>query len=141
DLTWPALGPERSRWLYPIGSVARAGGPLALGSDWNVSSMVPLEAIQTAVTRRNPADSLSDALLPGEAIDLTTALTAYTLGSARALGLDQQTGSLAVGKLADLIVLGANLEQVSVFQLARVPVRLTLLEGVPVHGRLEDLAR
>lgn len=141
DLTWPALGPERSRWMYPIGSVVRAHGPLALGSDWNVSSLVPLLAIQVAITRRDPADSTAPQMLPEQSIDLLTALRAYTLGSARALGLDDSTGSLTVGKLADLVVLGDDIERVSVNRLGAVPVLLTLFGGVPVHGRLEDLAR
>lgn len=141
DLTWPALGPERNRWLYPIGAVVRAGGPLAFGSDWNVSSLVPLEAIQVAITRRDPADSVGPPLLPEQAVDLPTALRAYTLGSARALGLDQETGSITVGKAADLVVLGENLEQVSPFRLGRVPVLLTLVDGQAVHGRPEDLRR
>jgi predicted amidohydrolase YtcJ len=120
--------------------VVRANGPLALGSDWGVSSLVPLLAIQVAITRRDPADSTAPQMLPEQAIDLMTALRAYTLGSARALGLDDDTGSLTVGKRADLVVLGADVERVSVNRLGAVPVLLTLFEGVPVHGRLEDLA-
>jgi hypothetical protein len=141
DLTWPALGPERSRWMYPIASVVRAGGQLAMGSDWNVSSLVPLAAIQVAITRRDPDDTTAAQMLPEQAIDLATALRAYTLGSARALGLDEETGSIATGKAADLVVLGADIERVSVNRLAKVPVLLTLLEGKPVHGRIEDLLR
>ena len=141
DLTWPALGPERSRWMYPIASVVRAGGPLALGSDWNVSSLVPLLAIQVAMTRRDPADSTAEQMLPEQSIDLLTGLRAYTLGSARALGLDAETGSIEAGKLADLVVLGGEIEAVSPNLLGKVPVLLTLLEGVPVHGKFEDLLR
>jgi predicted amidohydrolase YtcJ len=141
DLTWPALGPERSRWLYPIGAVSRAKGELAFGSDWNVSSLVPLEAIQTAITRRDIADSTAPELLPEQSIDLMTALRAYTLGSARALGLDRETGSLTVGKLADLVILGEDVERVSRYRLAQVPVLVTMVEGVPVYGKLEDLTR
>jgi len=141
DLTWPALGPERSRWMYPIGSVVHAGGPLAMGSDWNVSSLVPLLAIQVAITRRDPEDSTGPQMLPEQAIDLMTGLRAYTLGSARALGIENETGSIVAGKSADLVVLGEAIEQVSPNRLGKVPVLLTLLEGVPVHGKLEDLLR
>ena len=38
ELTIPFLGPERSRWQYPFGSLLRAGAQLAFGSDWSVSS-------------------------------------------------------------------------------------------------------
>jgi predicted amidohydrolase YtcJ len=136
DLTWPALGPERSRWIYPIGSVVRAGGRLALGSDWNVSSYVPMAAIQVAVTRRDSRDTLGTGaqLLPEQAIDLETALRGYTIGSAYALGLDQETGSIVTGKAADLVVLGEDLRTVSQTRLARVPVLLTLVAGKAVHG-------
>jgi predicted amidohydrolase YtcJ len=142
DLTLPALGPERSRWIYPIGSVVRAGGRLALGSDWNVSSYLPMEAIQVAVTRRNPRDTLgaSEPLLPEQAIDLETALRGYTIGSAYALGLDRETGSLTQGKAADLVVLGQDLRAVSLNRLARVPVLLTMIAGKTVHGDLASLA-
>jgi predicted amidohydrolase YtcJ len=46
ELTEPFLGPERSRWLYPIKSVVDTGAVVVAGSDWSVSSMNPLEAIQ-----------------------------------------------------------------------------------------------
>jgi len=141
DLTWPALGPERSRWMYPIGSVVRAGGPLAMGSDWNVSSLVPLLAIQVAITRRDPEDSTGDQMLPEQAIDLMTGLRAYTIGSARAMGLEAETGTIAAGKSADLVVLGEEIEKVSPNRLGKVSVLLTLLEGIPVYGKLEDLLR
>ena len=141
DLTWPALGPERSRWIYPIGSVVRAGGRLALGSDWNVSSYVPMAAIQVAVTRRDSRDTLGagERLLPEQAIDLETALRGYTIGSAYALGLDQETGSITTGKAADLVVLGEDLRMVSPTRLARVPVLLTMVVGKAVYGGIGTL--
>ncbi len=133
DLTWPGLGPDRSRWLYPIGAVARAGAALALGSDWNVSSLVPLEAIQVAVTRRDPSNPAGDALLPEQAVDVGSGLAAYTLGSARALGLDRISGSLVAGKAADLVVLEADLERIGPTGLGRVRVVQTLVGGRVVY--------
>lgn len=139
DLTWPVLGPERSRWLYPIGSVARTGAPLAFGSDWNVSSANPLEAIKVAVTRRGPNDTTGRVLVPEEAIDLMTALRAYTLGSAYALGHDDQTGSLTVGKVADLIVLDGDITTVPVDRLHTVKVLATVVNGGTVFGDLSQV--
>jgi hypothetical protein len=137
DLTWPVLGPERSRWLYPMGSVAKTGAPLAMGSDWNVSSVNPLEAIQTAVTRRGIRDTTGQVLVAEEAVDLMTALRAYTLGSAWALGLDGETGSLREGKAADVIVLDADITSLPVTRIHAMKVLLTMLEGAPVHGSLD----
>ncbi len=133
DLTWPKLGPARSRWIYPIGSVVRAGGVLALGSDWSVSSLKPLDAIQIAVTRQGLDEPRRPPLVPEEAIDLPTALAGYTIGSAYANGLEQDTGSIEVGKAADLVVIERNLFEVSPFEIAKQRVLLTLLDGKPVH--------
>jgi predicted amidohydrolase YtcJ len=140
DLTWPALGPDRSQWIYPINAVLQAGGRIAFGSDWSVTSLVPLEGIQVAVTRRDPADSLGLQLLPEQAITLEAALRAYTLGAAYANGLDSLTGSLSVGKAADLVVLEADLRELPPHRIAGVRVLLTLLDGKPVHGSLDSLS-
>jgi predicted amidohydrolase YtcJ len=133
ELTWPALGPERSRWIYPIGSIARSGAVLAFGSDWSVSSLNPLDAIQVAVTRQGLAEPRRPPLVAEEAIDLPTALAAYTIGSAYANGLEAETGSIEVGKSADLVVLSANLFEVPPAEIHRQRVLLTLLEGQPVY--------
>jgi predicted amidohydrolase YtcJ len=119
----------------------RAGGRLALGSDWNVSSYVPMEAIQVAVTRRSPRDTTGTGpqLLPEQAVDLETALRGYTIGSAYALGLDQETGSITTGKAADLVILGEDLRVVGPTRLAKVPVLLTMVAGRTVHGDLGSL--
>src|SRR3990170_2147259 len=53
-LTIPFLGPERTGWQYPFGSLLRAGARLAFGSDWAVSTPNPLEEIEVAVRRVSP---------------------------------------------------------------------------------------
>ena len=129
DLTEPVLGPARSRWLYPIGSVSRAGAPLAAGSDWSVSSMNPLQAIQVAVTRRPPDTTTGPAWLPEQRVTLATILTAYSEGGAWAAGEESRTGTLEVGKAADLIVLDRNLYRIPPVEIRAVKVLLTLLDG------------
>jgi len=128
-LTEPVLGPERSRWLYPIGSVAKTGAHLAAGSDWSVSSMNPLEAIQVAVTRRAPEAAAGPPWIPEEVADLRTMLVAYTSGGAYAAGEEVTKGTLEPGKEADLIVLDRDLYRVPATQIHAAKVLLTLFGG------------
>lgn len=133
-LTEPRLGPERSQWLYPLGALQRAGAMLAGGSDWSVSSVNPLHGVQVAVTRRSltaPADA--PAWLPEQALDLPTALAAYTNGGAFVSFEEKDSGSLEVGKLADLIVVDQNLFEIPVQQIHTARVVWTLLEGREVY--------
>ena len=81
---------------------------LAAGSDWSVSTPNPLAAIHVAVNRTAAPgyeEGEYDAFLPEQAIDLATSLTAYTAGSAWVNHLDGDTGTIEVGKFADLVVL------------------------------------
>lgn len=133
ELTEPGLGPERSRWLYPIGSVMRSGAMIAGGSDWSVSSMNPLDAIQVAVTRRGVDDSTGSAWIPQEIVDLPTMLAAYTINGAYVNHQENETGSIEVGKAADLIVLDRNLFEIPVHEIHNAKVLLALLEGREVH--------
>jgi predicted amidohydrolase YtcJ len=128
-LTIPVLGPERSNYIYPIGSVLRAGAVVAFGSDWSVSSMNPLEAIQVAVTRKSPEGGEAPALLPNEAITLADALAGYTIAAAYADFDEATTGSIEVGKSADLIVVDKNLFAIPAEEIHTAKVTLTLFEG------------
>jgi hypothetical protein len=105
-LTIPFLGVERATWQYPFGSLLRAGARLAMGSDWAVSTPNPLIEIEVAVNRilRHPRIP-PDPLLPAERLSLEDAIRAFTLGSAYVNHLDEATGSISVGKLADLTIL------------------------------------
>jgi predicted amidohydrolase YtcJ len=115
DLTIPFLGEERSAWQYPIGAIARQRSPLAFGSDWPVSSPDPLAEMHVAVTRtRVPepgtiGEEEEGAFLPEQRVDLSTAVHAFTLGSAYVNHLDDVTGSISAGKHADLVVLDRDI--------------------------------
>jgi predicted amidohydrolase YtcJ len=129
DLTLPVLGPARSRWLYPIGSVARTGAMIVVGSDWPVSSMNPIEAIQVAVTRRGPTEPEGPAWIPEEKVDLATMLAAYTINGAYLNREEKETGSIEPGKAADLIVLDRDLFKAVPEKIHEAKVVLTLLAG------------
>jgi len=130
ELTEPRLGPARSRWLYPFGSLERSGAMLAGGSDWSVTTANPLHAIQVAVTRRPlTAPAGAPAWLPDERLDLPAALAAYTMGGAFVNFEEHDSGSLEPGKFADLIVLDQNLFAIPVERIHQAKVLWTLREG------------
>jgi hypothetical protein len=141
DLTEPRLGPKRSGYQYPMASMVRTGAIVAAGSDWSVSSMNPLEGIQVAVTHRALDDSTGALWEPDERVDLPTILRAYTLGGAIASEQDSLTGSIAVGKAADLIVISEDLFILPVHHIARAHVLLTLLGGREVFRDSTAIAR
>ena len=139
DLTEPYLGPERSRWLYPIRSLVDSGARVAFGSDWDVSSMNPLPAIEVGVTRQDPEDPDSPIWLPEERVDLGTMLAGYTTGGAWLNFLETKTGSIEVGKAADLAVLDRDLFEISPQEISDTRVTMTLLDGKVIY-RSQDTA-
>ena len=128
-MTEPYLGPARSRWLYPIASVVRTGAVVTGGSDWSVSSLDPLEAIEVGITHRDPGDTVTAPWHPLERVDLPTMIALYTINAAWAHRLDRETGSIEVGKLADLIVLDRNLFELPAGRIHEARVVRTLFEG------------
>jgi predicted amidohydrolase YtcJ len=134
ELTLPFLDPERAGWQYPWASLRRAGAPLAFGSDWTVSTADPLEEIEVAVHRVAPDDRDGEPFLPAERLDLPAALAAFTSGSAHALRLEAETGSVTPGKLADLAVLDRDPFDPAAGPIGDVRVLATLVEGEPVHA-------
>jgi predicted amidohydrolase YtcJ len=135
ELTIPFLGEERSRQQYPFGDLLRSGAKIVAGSDWNVSSPDPLKGIHVAVNRaqHGQGDQQRRPFYPEQALTLTEALTAYTEGSAWANHLDDVTGSIAVGKYADLAVLDRDIFAGPPEDIGAARVRTTYLDGVPVH--------
>jgi predicted amidohydrolase YtcJ len=134
ELTLPFLEPERAGWQYPWASLRRAGAVLAFGSDWTVSTADPLAEIEVAVRRVAPDDRQAEPFLPAERVDLPTALNAFTIGSAYALRLEAETGSVTPGKLADLAVLDRDPFDEPSGPIADARVLATLVEGQPVHA-------
>jgi len=138
ELNLPFVGEERLGWFYPIRGIINAGGMVAFGSDWFVSTANPFPQIETAVTR---IDAYGDGepFIPGETIDLQSALAAFTINAAFVNGIEDSTGSIEIGKAADLIVLDRNLFAIDPKEISDAKVLLTLLDGVPVHGDLAAL--
>jgi predicted amidohydrolase YtcJ len=111
-LTEPFLGPDRAAQQYPFASLLRAGARLAMGSDWGVSTPNPLIEIEVAVNRviRHPRlQPPPPPFIPTERISLEAAIHGFTMGSAYVNHLDDTTGSITVGKLADLAVIDRDL--------------------------------
>ncbi|MEW2403651.1 amidohydrolase [Streptomyces sp. NPDC046862] len=138
ELTLPFLGPERGARQYPFGDLLRAGATLAAGSDWPVSSPDPLQAIHVAVNRVSPdAPEGTPEFLPGQRLDLGAAIAAYTAGSAYVNHLDDITGSITVGRAADLVVLDRDPFAGPPEEIAATRVLETFVEGVRVHAAPE----
>ena len=137
DLTLPFLGEPRSAWQYPFGDLLRSGAVLAAGSDWSVSSPDPMAAIHTAVNRKaapGHEEGEYDAFLPEQAIDLATSLAAYTAGSAWVNHLEADTGTIEVGKYADLALLDRDPFAGPADLIGATRVLQTFVEGERVYA-------
>ena len=97
--------PPKPVVVVPLRMLLDAGVELAGSSDHPVSGYDVLAAVEAAVRRHTKGGRLSE---PEEAITAEEALRAYTLGSAKALGVEHEAGSLTPGKRADLVVLSGD---------------------------------
>ena len=144
NLNLPVVGMDRVQRMYPIASMVEAGATIVGGSDWNISSLNPLEAIEVALLRQDwiANDGLTkaeveqlDTLNPSERVDLETMLRAYTSTGAWAMHQDQETGTLSPGKRADLIVLSHDLFSIEPQLISTVQVEKTFLDGELVYQK------
>ncbi|WP_329191576.1 amidohydrolase [Streptomyces sp. NBC_01435] len=127
------VGAERWHKAWPLRSLHEAGAVLALSSDWNVAEMDPMVGIHTAVTRRPLGGGAP--WMPQETISVETAVHGYTMGSAYANFLEDERGSLTVGKAADFVVLSRD-----ILRAAPEDIPGTVAETVVVGGVVEHTA-
>lgn len=126
---------QRSRWSYPWRSLLDAGASLAFGTDAPVEAIEPIRTLHAAVTRTEPSGEPEGGWYPEQRVRLHEAVRAYTVGSARAERADATRGSLAAGKLADLVVLSLDPFAVEPARLLEARVDLTVVGGRIVHER------
>jgi predicted amidohydrolase YtcJ len=142
DTMMVRCGPERQAKMYRPRSLLQSGARISAGTDWPAagyySTFKPLEAIQIGVTRKQLSKTDADPCLApaAERLELAEALTAYTIGAAHQLRLEQKVGTIEVGKLADLIVIDKNLFEMPASQIGKASVQLTMMNGAVTHGTL-----
>lgn len=112
---------NRTKLLMPAGALLEAGATVTLSSDWDADELYPLAKIETAVRRKRNG-------VP----DVATAIETMTINGAIALRHADRTGSIEVGKFADLVILSDNILDMPVSQIGDVEVEATLLQGEAV---------
>lgn len=118
DWARPFIGKKRAHQLMPLRKLYDSGANVTLSSDWNVNPLSPLASIANAIRLKQDG-------LPS----LEVAIDAYTLNAAKALGLSTITGSITVGKSADLVVLNQNILTAKPSDIIRTKVIYTMLRG------------
>lgn len=132
------LGDARVDTCHPIRSLLEAGAEVVYGSDWPAAALDanPWTGLAGMLTRADPTGTYSGTVGADQAITLDEALPLFTTNAARALGMEGQTGVLAVGASADLIVLPRALDGSSAAEIGQMRPDVTLFEGVVAHGAL-----
>ena len=127
------IGPIRIKTTYAFRTLLDNGGRLAFGSDWTVAPLDPTLGVYAAVTRRTLDGKHPNGWVPEQKIPVEEALRAYTAGNAYATFDEATRGTLAPGRVADVVVLDRNLFTVPPDSLGRVRVRFTIVGGKVVY--------
>ncbi|MGD2104789.1 MAG: amidohydrolase [Anaerolineae bacterium] len=121
----PSIGEERASRVDPVATLMRPGLLVAGGSDSTVTPLGPLIGVHAAVNHS----------LPRECVTVQQALELYTVNAARIAFEEAEKGSLEVGKLGDLVVLGEDPFEVDSNRILEIPVEMTVIGGQVVYRR------
>lgn len=129
------IGHERCKTTYAFRTFLNHGVRLAFGSDWTVAPLDPLQGIYAAVTRATLDGKNPGGWFPEQKLTLAEAIEAFTMGSAYAEFREKEKGSLTAGKLADVVVLDADLFSIKPEQIKDASVRWTVVGGKIVYEK------
>jgi predicted amidohydrolase YtcJ len=129
------IGPERAARGWISGSIAKAGGLLAFGSDWPVVTLDPLKGLHVAVNRTTLDGVPEGGWNPEERLPLRRAIDGYTRNAAWASFDEQRKGTLARDMLADIVVLSSNIFELPPSKLTDAIVDVTIFDGKVVYRR------
>lgn len=129
------IGPERSKTTYAFRTFLENKVRLALGTDWSVAPLNPMETIYAAVTRATLDGKNPNGWVPEQKITVAEAVEAYTLGSAYAEFQEREKGSVTPGKLADLVILSDDIFSIPKPAIRDVKVEKTIVSGRVVYER------
>jgi predicted amidohydrolase YtcJ len=119
------VGRERTRWVYPFKTLIREGIIVASSSDYPVEPLNPILGIWAA-TNRSFAD---------ENLTVEEALKTYTINAAYASFSEEKSGTIEVGKFADLTILSDDLFSIPPYKIRDVTVEMTIVNGKIVYTR------
>lgn len=123
------IGPKLALRMYPFRQLRDAGARLSAGSDWFFTDENPWNDIEAGTTSRDPGVVDQKPMLPASALDLNTLVRARTIGAAYQMFNEKITGSIEVGKQADLVVINQNIFEVAVERVHDTKVLMTFLAG------------
>jgi predicted amidohydrolase YtcJ len=126
-------GDRRAASAFPIHSVLAKGGHVAFGTDWPVTDLNPLLGVRNAVLRQSYNGEPPQGWIPSEKVSIDESIRAYTLGSAYAAHREKDEGSIETGKLADFLVLSANITKIPTNTIQNVTVVRTFVGGRQVY--------
>jgi predicted amidohydrolase YtcJ len=129
------IGRDRSSRTYAFRTFLDHGVRLALGTDWEVAPLDPMQTLYAAVTRATLDGKNPNGWFPEQKLTIAEAVEAYTLGSAYAEFQDQQKGSISPGKLADMVLLSDDLFTIRPEEIRNVKVLKTFVGGKIVWER------
>ena len=123
------IGHDRASRTYAFRTFLDHGVRLALGTDWEVAPLDPMQTVYAAVTRATLDGKNPGGWFPEQKLSLAETIEAYTLGSAYAEFQENEKGSITTGKLADLVLLSDDLFTIAPEQIRNVHVLKTIVGG------------
>ncbi len=123
------IGHDRSSRTYAFRTFLDHGVRLALGTDWEVAPLDPMQTVYAAVTRATLDGKNPGGWFPEQKLTVPETIEAYTMGSAYAEFQDSVKGSITPGKLADIIVLSDDIFTIAPEKIRDVHVLKTILGG------------
>jgi predicted amidohydrolase YtcJ len=133
EVAGPMAGSRMTQYMYPFRSLIDGGAYFALSSDWGVSTLNPFQIMETAITRQPPRkEGNHPVFLPEQRMSREECVKGYTINAAEAAWRAQDTGSLTVGKFADIIILDRDIMTCDAYDIGDTQVMLTLLGGKEV---------
>jgi predicted amidohydrolase YtcJ len=130
----PRIGNDRNNQQYQLASMVKSGARISYGSDWPVTSYIPLAALAVPTHRQSPDRLPPKGWSPQESITIEESLSFYTYGVAYQSFNEQRFGEIVVGAQADLVVLSHNPMEVAPHAVAEIKILTVYKSGVAVVG-------